>query len=455
VNAASPPAPNIFALTPYHTPKVIGFLYWLCAWADSRHQKTSGELHQAGGAMLRFLLCGVGGVTMASFNRVELVNHLGPESEVVCFLRVNGTHALLLSEMENQDDGSEGERIGYWGDDGLNLIPICCEELHVRWQRVETTLLTLTTRRSDNDMHYLSLVQLCEAPIFSESTGHGIHPLLDDFRLALLANVKAEQLFREIPLKQWNLQAWRGFYKLLAASFGGEWFSKPLGALWHPFCQIQWKKGPMELCFEDAKLSVVLHGPLPPMDKLFHLRLLLEQDAAAALGFCASLHGYEIREIACHLKEFMPPESHQQVMVPLFQNFLLLDANGLVDIAATLDRLIAAREFLSLSPRDSGSFASLTEEMMIWLNRNQNLLGQTTRSQDTAGLALTSSGGVICECLVERLIEHALKECTVIPPQEIRAIWKVIGIHVAGIKTRHFDQFGPDPQVEGALQETK
>jgi len=91
---------------------VVGFLYWLCAWADPRHRQTSEDLHLAGVAMLQSLLVEIGGENVDSLSKVELVKHHGPEFAEACFLRVNGTHAILLSEMAYPDDGSTGRSLG-------------------------------------------------------------------------------------------------------------------------------------------------------------------------------------------------------------------------------------------------------------------------------------------------------------------------------------------------------
>jgi hypothetical protein len=88
--------------------------------------------------MLQSLMCEIGGAKIDSFTQVEFVKHYGSEWEEVCFLRVNGTHALLLSDTQAPDDGRDGKRAGYWGDSGLTLVAVCCEELPVSWQRVET-----------------------------------------------------------------------------------------------------------------------------------------------------------------------------------------------------------------------------------------------------------------------------------------------------------------------------
>jgi hypothetical protein len=447
-------APNLFAFTPYGSPQVVGFLYWLCAWADPRYRETSEELHQAGVSMLQSLLCGIGGVTMDSFSQVEFVKHRGPEYAEACFLRVNGTHCLLLSEMESPDNGQRSSELGYWGDGGLILVAICCEELPISWHRVETDCFTLAAWQPDPGMHYLSLAELNAVSVFQRPAEHCGHLLIDEFRRALVATVDAEQQFQKIPPGLWGPQAWRGFYKRIAASFGGKLFFKPLGEFRRPFCRIEWFKEPMELFLEDADMSVVMHGSLPPVDRLFHLRLLLGQDAAAALGLRASLHGYEVREITYPGEEF-PDDSHHLVKVPLFRNFLLLDKVGLVDVSATMDRLIAVREFLSLTSQDRGSFASVTNEMMLWLEGNMNPLVQTLQTTDSARSDPENTGRVNRESLVERLIEQALQEVTVISKEEIHAILEVLRIHVVGLKTRHFVQYGHDPHWDGALCETR
>ncbi len=450
---ASSSTPNFFTLTPHHLPKVVGFLYWLCAWADPRHRQTSEELHQAGIIMLQTLLQEIGGAKMDSFTQVEFVKHCGPEFAEACYLRVNGTHRLLLSEMESPDNGEKSREIGCWGDNGLILVAICCEELPMSWQGVETNHFTLAAWERDPKLHYLSLAELSAVPVFQEPDKHGCHPLIDEFRRALLATVDAEQQFHKIPPRLWNPQAWRGFYKLIAASFGGKLYLKPSGVLRRPFCRIEWSEGTMELCLEDTSMSVVLHGPLTPIDKLFHLRLLLGQDAAAALGLRASLEGYEVREITPYLEEFELEEIYQLVKVPLFRNFFLLDNLGLVDVSATMDRLIAVKEFLSLTSQERGSFASVTDEMMVWLEGNMSTLGQTMQPTDSDRPDPANSSRVNSKCLVGRLIEHALQGINVISKEDIHAIFELLGIQLVGIRTRHFNQFGPDASEYGALRE--
>lgn len=447
-------APNLFAFTLNRSPQVVGFLYWLCAWADPRYRETSEDLHQAGVTMLQTLLCGIGGVRMDSFSRVEFVKHLGPECEEACFLRVNGTHCLLLSEMENPDNGQTSRELGYWGDGGLILVAICCEDLPMSWHRVETDRFTLVARRPDPGMHYLSLAELNAVPVFQRPAEHCGHFLINEFRQVLVATVDSEQQFQKIPPGLWSPQAWRGFYKRIAALFGDILFLKPLGALLRPFCRIEWTKGPMELCLEDSVMSVVLHGPLPPVDKLFHLRLLLDQDAAAALGLRASLHGYEVRETACYREEF-PDDYYYLVKVPLFRNFLLLDKDGLVDVSATMDRLIAISEFLSLTSQDRRSFASVTDEMMLWLEGNMNPLGQTMQAADSIRSDPANTGRVNSKSLVERLIEQALQGITEISKEEIHAILDVLGNDIAGLRKKRFVQFEQDPHLESALCETR
>lgn len=224
MNHSSLTAPNLFAFVPHHSPNVVGFLYWLCAWADPRFKQVSEELHLAGVTMLQSLMCGIGGAKMDSFSQVDLVKHYGSECEEVCFFRVNGTHALLLSDTQAPDDGRDGNRAGYWGDDGLTLVAVCCEELPVCWQRVETETFTLAAWESDPGIRYLSLANLSVVLGCKARAHYSIHPVLDEFHRALMGVVDAEQQFGEIQPEQWNQHAWRGFYKLVAASFGGKFF---------------------------------------------------------------------------------------------------------------------------------------------------------------------------------------------------------------------------------------
>jgi hypothetical protein len=431
---------------------VVGFLYWLCAWADPRYKQVSEELHLAGVTMLQSLMCEIGGAKIDSFTQVEFVKHYGSEWEEVCFLRVNGTHALLLSDTQAPDDGRDGKRAGYWGDSGLTLVAVCCEELPVSWQRVETETFTLTSWEPDAGIHYLSLAELKAFPVFQTPIHHGIHAFVDEFHRALVGVVDAEQQFREIPPEQWNQHAWRGFYKLVATSFGGKLFLKPLGAMKRPLCRINWERSAMELCFEDAKLSVVLNGPLPPLEMLFHLRMILEQESASALGFSPSLNGYEVKEITCLIEE-LPEHYYQQVKVPLLRNFLLLDKTGLVDVTATINRLIVAREFLTNESQCSRPFATVTEELMLWLD-DSTPLDHTTRSAISAPLDRSTPIGSDCQYLVARLIDYALQEIPVISTQERRVIQEVLEIHMEGMRKRHFNQFYPNSHEEGALIET-
>jgi hypothetical protein len=91
---------------------------------------------------------------------------------------------------------------------------------------VETETFTLAAWESDPGIRYLSLAELSAFPVFQTPIHNGIHPFVDEFQRALVGVVDAEQQFRKIPPEQWNQHAWRGFYKLVATSFGGKLFLK-------------------------------------------------------------------------------------------------------------------------------------------------------------------------------------------------------------------------------------
>jgi len=283
---------------------------------------------------------------MDSFTQVEFVKHYRSECEEVCFLRVNGTHALLLSDTQTPDDGRDGKRAGYWGDEGLTLVAVCCEELPVSWQRVETETFWLTSWEPDPGIHYLSLAELSAFPVFQTPMHHGIHPFVDEFHRALVGVVDAEQQFRKIPPEQWNQHAWRGFCKMVAASFGGKLFLKPLGAMKRPFCRTEIALPGMDLVLEDSSLRIELYGD-PELEAKFRVftRSLLDQEDASLLCF-ESYPDQLDTTTQTLLIDDLPEEERLTVRLTIYRNFLIQQEGGLVDFQKTLTRLLAARDFL-------------------------------------------------------------------------------------------------------------
>ncbi len=283
---------------------------------------------------------------MDSFFEVEFVKHRGPELWEVCFLRVNGTHALFLSDMECPNNGWEGKKIGYWGDDGLTLVPICCEELPVFWHKVETDHFTLAAWKPKPGIHYLSLVELSEVSVFKAPTHYSGHSVFDDFRRALVATVEAEQRFSEISPEQWDQQAWRGFYKQVAALFGVKLFLKPLGALVPPFCRIIFDQPGMDLVLEDQSLRIELSGDAELEAKFRELiRRLLDHEEATLLcdeGFSDHLDA----RIETLLIGDLPEEDRLTIRLTAVENFIIQQNDGRVDFQQTLTRLLAAGDFL-------------------------------------------------------------------------------------------------------------
>ena len=405
--------------------------------------------------MLQSLLVEIGGENVDSLSKVEVVKHHGPEFAEACFLRVNGTHAILLSEMVYRDDGSTGISLGYWSDQGLTLVAICCEELPVSWQRVETDACTLASWEPNPDIRYLSLKQLSTSLVVQPQAADRRHPLIDEFRRALEVVVLAEDRWREIPLQQWDQHAWRGFYKLLAAGVGGRLFMKPLGAGRHPYCRISLMVDRMELCLEDARFSVTVHGESPPLDKVFRLNTILEQ--ASALGLQRCRHEHELKIVTDLIGE-APEKVHQSVTMLLLKNFLLLDDTGLVDFQTTIKRLVAARDLLTHDSTIIRPFGTVVEEMMLWLDNNTPPSTPVMHNHDAHTPASSPSDGTgsnNCQRLVERLLDHTLQAITVISPPEMHAMREVFKLHIAGMKTSHWNQFKSDPHEDDALQEVR
>ncbi len=291
-------------------------------------------------------MCGIGGAKMVSFAQVDFVKHYGSKWDEVCFLRVNGTHALLLSDTQGPDDGSAGKRAGYWGDDGLTLVAVCCEELPVSWQRVESEPFWLTSWEPDAGIHYLCLAELSAFPVFQTPIHHGIHPFVDEFHRSLMGVVEAEHQFREIPPEQWNQYAWRGFYKLVAASFGGKLFMKPVGAMKRPFCRREIALPGMDLVLEDSSLCIVLYGD-PELESKFRVftRNLLDQEEASLLCFESYPDQLDTTTETLLIGD-LPEEERLTVMLTIYRNFFIQQEDGLVDLQKTLTRLLAARDFV-------------------------------------------------------------------------------------------------------------
>ena len=249
--------------------------------------------------MLRWLLCDIGGAPVTTISTVEFTNHYGPADPNhmgidQSFFLVNDSHVLLLSTEANPDSGKERAKLMGWDNSGISIVPVCCEELPVRWHRVERDSRPLVSWGSNPDIAHLSLKELSSHPIFYRE-GASRHPFLDEFHRSLVAVVTAEQRFESLPPKQWDQQAWQGFYRLLVRSLGGRLFYSPLGKVKPPFCKMDPCQTSPNFAMTDSTLRINFdENPLLPISNLLRMRLLTEHDLAKGLGLKPDDFVYEV-----------------------------------------------------------------------------------------------------------------------------------------------------------------
>lgn len=256
--------PNIFRFAPGELSQdaVLG---WLLEWADHACAGVDPALHRAG---LRFLnaLLAQHGLDPLQAPRVEV---RAQELRIDLTCRINNDLLLLI---EDKTDTSEREKAMA---DCLSKVQAKCPE-----RRVLPVLLKTGDQSSydvSRKLGYQVYLRADLLEVLEAGRDDGVNSdIFSDFLRHLQRREDAVQSFRHVPLADWTVDAWRGFYMQLQKDVDGlswDYVANPSGgflaAWWHrrawgdhtPYLQIEQGR----LCFKvevetDVDRRVVVDG---------------------------------------------------------------------------------------------------------------------------------------------------------------------------------------------------
>jgi hypothetical protein len=306
-------------------------LCWLLSWADSAYEKVTPELTRVGKDLLACIYQQAQRELPTEITSVKVIRQDG-HIDILCI--VNDDTAILIEDkVATQERGSQLTRY----------------IAHLKSRFPEERIIPVYIQTGDQSDYsrvagsgYLVLKRSHLLGIFESNAGQAAckkSDILEDFRARLRHIEDDVQRYQTLPSKDWNENAWKGFYSRLQVELGvGKWSKVPnpsggfMGYWWH----------------FQSNSELKLYLQLERDSFCFKLSV---SDATQRGALRKHWHKQIVRKAPDHgIKAIRPARfgtGKTMTIATLDHTFPVAGANGLLDMDESLKVIAAAQSLLA------------------------------------------------------------------------------------------------------------